>query len=204
MKTANRVKVAITFVIVFCIMCTPYVQAQTIFLLKSVTASVNGSSSLHDWKSTITKIEFKGSLKTEGNALKSIKDVEIKIPVESIKSDEGKIMDHKTFEAFDSHKNPYIIYTLSNAQIKSDADQIIIIEASGKLTMSGTTRPITLTSKGKVLPNGDVQLSISKKLKMTDFKIVPPTAVLGTIKVGDEITVNFDLVLTHAVTVTIN
>ena len=176
-------------------------QAQTNFLLKSVTASVNGSSSLHDWESKITKIEFKGALKTEGNTLKSIKDVQIKIPVEGIKSEEGRIMDHKTFEAFDSKKNPYIIYTLSSALVKIDANQMVTIEASGKLTMAGTTKSVTLTSKGKVLPNGDVQLFISKKLKMTDFKMVPPTAVLGTIKVGDEITVKFDLVLTHEVAI---
>ncbi len=202
MKKMNKINVSIIYGVVFCtILGASYAHAQTNFSLKSVTASVNGTSSFHDWESKITKIEFKGALHTVGNTLKSIKDVEIKIPVEGIKSDEGKTMDRKTSEAFDSEKNPYIIYTLSSAQVKIEANQEVTIEASGKLTMAGTTKPVTLTSKGKVLPNGDVQLSVSKKLKMTDFKMVPPTAVLGTIKVGDEITVNFDLVLTHAATI---
>ena len=34
---------------------------------------------------------------------------------------------------------------------------------------------------------------------MTDFKMKPPVMMLGAIKVGDEITVMFDLVLTHLI-----
>ena len=198
MKILNRNKSPYIYcVLILTLLSVVDIQAQTNFSVRSVTASVNGTSSFHDWESEITKIEFKGSLKTSGNTLTSIKDVEIKIPVEGIKSKEGKIMDRKTFEAFESDKNPYIIYTLSNAQVKIDGNQTVTIEASGKLTMAGTTRTISLLSKGKVLPNGDVHLSISKHLKMTDFKMTPPTAVLGTIKVGDEISVNFDMILMH-------
>ncbi len=63
--------------------------------------------------------------------------------------------------------------------------------------MAGTSKPVELEATGKMLANGDFQLSFSKKLKMTDFNMKPPTAVLGTIKVGDEITLNFNMVLTH-------
>jgi hypothetical protein len=30
---------------------------------------------------------------------------------------------------------------------------------------------------------------------MRDYKMTPPTAVMGTIKVGEEVTINFDLTL---------
>ena len=43
--------------------------------------------------------------------------------------------------------------------------------------------------------NGDLQLSLSKKIKMTDYKMDPPVMLLGTIKVGNEVTVEFDFVL---------
>ena len=58
--------------------------------------------------------------------------------------------------------------------------------------MAGATRPIELQAKYKVLPSGELQVTVSKALKMTDFKMEPPTAMMGTIKVGDEVTVNFD------------
>ncbi len=176
---------------------TSFTPAGRNFSLKSVKASVQGTSTLHEWKSDITKIEFKGSLHEEGNALKTIEDVEVKIPVVSIKSTEGKKMDNKTYEAFKSEKNPFIIYTFNSAQVKEDANHIVTIETSGNLTMAGVTQTVSLNATGTVLENGDLHLSVSKKLKMTDFKMVPPTMFMGTIKVGDKITVNFDLILTH-------
>jgi polyisoprenoid-binding protein YceI len=172
-------------------------QAQTDFSLKSVKATVQGTSTLHDWKSEITKIEFKGAVQTEGNMLKSIKNVEVKIPVDGIKSKEGKGMDRKTYKAFKSDQNPFITYTFSSAHVKQDTMHTVIIEVTGNLNMAGKTKPVSLTAKGKLLANGDLQLFVSKSLKMTEFEMTPPTAVLGTIKSGDEITLKFDLVLTH-------
>lgn len=52
-----------------------------------------------------------------------------------------------------------------------------------------------MTVLAKLLPNGDIQLTGSKKLNMKDFGMEPPTAVLGTIKVGPEVTVNFNLTI---------
>ncbi|CAN5357541.1 hypothetical protein BH11BAC1_BH11BAC1_03860 [soil metagenome] len=166
------------------------------FHLKSVKASVEGTSSLHDWKSEITKIECKGTFQSFDKTLEAIKNVEVKIPVSGIKSEEGKKMDDKTYEAFKSDKNPFITYAFSSAKVKIDKSRSVNIEVTGNLTMAGSTRPVSLTAKGKLLANGDLQLNISKKLKMTDFNMKPPTALLGTIKTGDAITVNFDLVLT--------
>jgi hypothetical protein len=62
--------------------------------------------------------------------------------------------------------------------------------------MAGTTKNIDMTVKAKILPNGDIQLIGSKKINMTEFGMKPPTAVLGTIKVGPEVTINFDLIVT--------
>jgi polyisoprenoid-binding protein YceI len=174
------------------------VQGQHPFALKSAKASIQGTSSLHDWESEITKLEFKGAMLTEGNALKSITSAEVKILVADIKSTKGKIMDNKTKDAFLYEKNPYISYKFTNAQIKTDEKNLTTIEATGTLTMAGTSRPIALSVKAKVLPNGDLSLSVSKKLKMTEFKMEPPTAMMGTITVGDEVTINFDLVITPA------
>jgi polyisoprenoid-binding protein YceI len=114
----------------------------------------------------------------------------VKIPVESIKSTKGKMMDSKTYDAFNYEKYPFIIYTLTSAKINQNSG---VIEAKGNLSMAGTSRPIDIQVKYKMLPNGDLQLTLSKKLKMTEFKMEPPTAMMGTIKVGDEVTVSFDV-----------
>lgn len=165
------------------------------FSVKSAKGSIGGTSNLHDWEMEITKIECKGTFQSVGNEVEAVKNVEVKIPVKNIKSEEGKIMDEKTYKAFESDKNPHIIYTFSSADVKTDGSGAVTIEASGNLSMAGTSKPVSITAKGKVLPNGDLQFSVSKKLNMTEFKMDPPTALMGAIKVGPEVTVKFDLVL---------
>jgi hypothetical protein len=61
--------------------------------------------------------------------------------------------------------------------------------------MAGASKSVSLLASGKELPNGDLQLSVSKTIKMTDFGMEPPVMFLGTIKVGNEITVSFDFIL---------
>ncbi|MBK8706770.1 MAG: YceI family protein [Saprospiraceae bacterium] len=173
---------------------TPVVK-QVAFTLKSTKAVIKGSSTLHPWESNITQMEGKGSFETKDEEIVAVKNVEIKITVKGIKSKEGKKMDDKTFDTFKSDDNPYIIYTLSNAAVKINDSNAVTIEANGKLTMAGNTQSVPLSATGKKLPNGDLQLSVSKKLKMTDFKMEPPVMMLGTIKVGNEVTVVFDFVL---------
>lgn len=166
-------------------------QAQSIVKVQTNKLVVQGSSSLHDWESEITKAEWKGSFVIKENSLVAINNVVVKIPVESIKSTKGKIMDSKTYDAFDYKKNPNIIYTLSQAKITANGN----IEAKGNLTMAGVTKPIELILQSKILPGGNIQIILSKKLKMTDFKMEPPTAMMGTIKVGDEVTVVVDVII---------
>jgi polyisoprenoid-binding protein YceI len=171
------------------------VVKQVAFSLIPTKAVIKGSSSLHAWESKVTQIEGKGAFETKDDELVAVKDVEITIAVKGIKSKEGRQMDNKTYDTFKSDENPYIIFTLGNAAVKVNDSNMVTIEASGKLAMAGNTQSVSLSASGKKLPNGDLQLSLSKKLKMTDFKMEPPVMLLGTIKVGDEITVEFDFVL---------
>ena len=46
------------------------------------------------------------------------------------------------------------------------------------------------------LAGNKVTLTGATKLKMTDYKIDPPKALMGTITTGDEITIKFNTVLT--------
>jgi polyisoprenoid-binding protein YceI len=164
--------------------------------VKAFKMTVQGTSSLHDWESVIEKIECKASYTIEQSVLTEIKEAIVKIPVESIKSPKGKMMDNKTYEAFDHKKNPMIIFALSS--VKTNAS---VADLKGMLTMAGAAQPIDLRVTYKILPNGDLQITGTKKIKMTDFRMEPPTAMMGTIKVGDEVTVKFELTLTNASTI---
>ena len=165
------------------------------FSFKSLKATVKGTSTLHDWESNISIMEGNGSFQLKDNVLASINDAEIKIAVKGIKSEEGRKMDNKTYETFESDKYPYIIYSFSNAVVKINDSQVVRIETIGNLSMAGASKSVSLSATGKELPNGDLQLAVSKTIKMTDYNMKPPVMFLGTIKVGDEITVSFDFIL---------
>jgi polyisoprenoid-binding protein YceI len=170
-------------------------KAQEVYTVKSVKAAVLGTSTLHDWESEITKIECTAHFKVENNNLKSIQNIHAKVLVKGIKSKEGKIMDNKTFDAFKYESNPYILFDAESAQVNMASGQAAV-KAVGNLTMAGETKQVTLEGNGKLLPTGDFQIEVSKILNMTEYKMVPPTAMLGAIKVGPVVTVKLSLVLT--------
>ena len=178
----NIINNKITFFL-FVWLTTASVLAQTPYYLKSDKVTVSGTSTLHDWVSEVTKVEWSGNLLLEDNKIKEVSGVKVRIPVKSIKSEKGRIMDSKTYEAFDSDKNPFIIYTLSAAKVSGSTTDFTI-NSTGTLSMAGTSRTIEMPVKAKVFGNGDVQLKGSYKMNLRDFKMEHPTAIMGTIKVG--------------------
>lgn len=169
-----------------------YLQAQS-FKVKNVRMAIQGTSSLHDWESVVEKVECKGIYTLDGNTLEDVKDVVVKIPVSSIKSTKGKIMDNKTYDAFNYEIHPSIVFTLNARKISEEKSTV---DLKGILAMAGATKVIDLIVSYKILPNGDLKITGSKKLTMTDFKMEPPTAMMGTIKVGNEVIITFDMTLT--------
>lgn len=165
------------------------------FSMKSVKATIVGTSSLHEWESNITLIDGKGTFLLKDNMITSIKDAVIKITVKGIISEKGEKMDKKTYETFNADAHPYITYSFNNAVVKINDFQNVTMDTNGSLTMAGVSKLVPISATGKKLPNGDLHLTVSKKLKMTDFGMEPPVMFLGTIKVGDEVTVNFDFIL---------
>jgi polyisoprenoid-binding protein YceI len=148
--------------------------------------TIHGTSNLHDWETVATEVAVQGSFSIESGILKSIDKLNVRIPVKKIKSEKGKTMDNKTYDALLADKNPNITFVATKVQI-TGAD----ITATGTMNVAGKSKPATLKAKWRQLPGSEVEITGSYALKMTDFGISPPTALLGTMKTGDGITVKF-------------
>ncbi|HPH47136.1 MAG TPA: YceI family protein [Chryseolinea sp.] len=170
------------------LLTTTLAFSQKAYSLKSHKVSIDGTSSLHDWTSEATKVEWSGQLTVDGKSVKAIQSVVVTIPVEGIKSEKGGMMDDKTYEAFVIEKNPTITFKLTSATVTGAT-----IKANGTLTMAGVSKVIMMTVTAKVLADGSVHLSGSYPINMKDYKMVPPKAVMGTIKVGEKVTLLFEL-----------
>lgn len=147
--------------------------------------TIQGTSTLHDWESTVEEYSVSGNITEAGPS-----QIEVVIAVGSIKSGRSSVMDSKTYDALRLEDHP---------QIRFQTDQLPMagnqMRGSGQLTIAGVTRQVTVTgtltqqSDGTWLAKGKVPL------RMTDFGVDPPTAMLGTLKTGDDITINYHLVI---------
>ena len=155
---------------------------------KSFNMTILGTTNVHDFKSNVTQAKGEATV----NADKELQSLVVEIPVRAIKSGE-KLMDTKTYETFDADKNPNITFKLVEVNsLHVDGNQVNVT-VTGNLTMAGVTRKISIKSTGSATKTGVYEFKGSIALKMTDYKMSPPTAMLGLMKVADAITLKYDV-----------
>jgi hypothetical protein len=152
---------------------------------------VSGTSSLHDWDMKTSKGESNATviLNNDGQ-LTGLTALNFTIPAEALKSDH-KSMDNNAYKAMKTDKNAAISYTLSSATVQPYGS----IKCQGKLSIAGTTLDAGLTATALVNADKTISVKGSKKISMKEFNMEPPTFMLGTIKTGNDVTVQFNLTL---------
>ena len=156
--------------------------------------SIAGTSNLHDWESAVTKVSWRGTFGFNDGVLSELKDVKVNIPVDGIISTKGRIMDGKTHTALKGEEHPNITFTMTSATITNNGTKSTVA-AKGQLTVAGATRTINLQVMLTLLTDGQYQVAGTYPMKMTDFGIDPPTALLGSLTTGDDVTIKFNLTL---------
>ncbi len=195
MNTTKNLWLVIGSFLVMVFSATPMV-AQTFNVNNGASnLKVEGTSNIHDWE--LAAKELQGSMKVqmEDGQLVQLDQLQFAVVAESLKSGKGG-MDKNTYKALDTDKHKTITYELKNVKnLDCTSKSACKITTSGVLTIAGTKQNVELVFDAKVA--GDrITLSGSKKLKMTDFKVDPPTAMFGTITTGDEVTIKFQTVFT--------
>ncbi len=171
------------------------IRAQALFEISSHSMSVAGTSNLHDWTAEVEKINGTFKVTVEGGKLVDIQDLQVTADAQSFKSSKGSIMNSKINDALNSKKHPRITYKLSKVDKISESASGYKVNTTGILTIAGVNQTVSLEATGKVMLNGNIEFSGTKKIKMTDYKVEPPTAMFGALTTGDEVTLNFKVVL---------
>ena len=151
--------------------------------------TLDGTSNVHDWTENAEQIDGTMTLVKEGTAIQSISSLSVTVPVSGLKSDKSA-MDKNTFKALKGKDHPNILFNLKSAKIEGQT--IVFI---GTLQVAGSTKKVTIQSTYSI-SNAAISIKGKYACKMTDFGVEPPTALLGTMKTGDDITINFDIVFT--------
>lgn len=173
---------------------TSFVNAQTLKIVPTKSNIViSGTSTLHPWDMKVAQVSGEAT----ANSTKQLTALVIKVPVKSMKSAEGSIMDGKAYDAFDAKKNPIITFTLTEAVPVKVTEKDVEATIVGTLSMAGATKKISFKSSGKVIAGG-FQIKGAVPVKMSEYGMKAPTAIFGTIKTGDAVTVKFDVTIEGA------
>lgn len=196
MNKLNRKISAILVVAAIVFLAIPLgLQAQANYKVlpgKDATIKVLGSSNIHDWTMTATGIESQGDFKFEGEQLRALSGFSFSVAAKSLKSEHSS-MDGRTYTTIKADQFPKIVYKLNSAVVTPIQKNKYNIKATGELTISGATQAITLDVTAVVGPDNTITCTGSQKIKLTDYKIDPPTFMFGAMKVYNDLTIQFNL-----------
>ena len=158
---------------------------------------ISGTSTLHDW--SVEGKTINGSLQMTSDATATTAAATwsqagnvvtvVEIPVNTIHADHSR-MERIMNETLKSDKFPTIKYEMSSSTLAKPGTNDFTVDTTGKLTIAGKTRDVQM--KVNAVRNGNkLSLSGSIPIKMTDYGITPPVAMMGTLHTGDAVTVTF-------------
>lgn len=121
-------------------------------------------------------------------------DVEVDISVSGFECGKRR-MNRDLYEALMAEQYPNISFEYKETRSMSynEYQDRYTLVVTGNLTVAGHTKKIEFPMEAYVLEDGTLQASGQTTLRMTDYNVDPPTAMLGLVKVDDLLTVHFEL-----------
>lgn len=188
-KLKSHIRTLLTLLIVTCNFNTLVAQESKVVLAES-SLKVLGTSNVHDWEITAKGMNGKSTITIEAGDLKAIKNLDFAVEVEQLKSGKNG-MDNNTFKALNSKTYKTINYKLvSVTKIIETSVGNFTVDTQGDLTIAGVTKKINQTFTVKLVGKKAI-FSGKTKIDMTVYGVKPPTALMGTIKTGKDVTVDF-------------
>ena len=197
----NKVLSIVTLLFLLFVTNTAFGQANAYEMHESSTMTIEGTSTLHDWESDVEEFSLEISMNQDaftGSAAEgAISSLSLQAAVESIKSGKGG-MDRRTYDALQEEDHPYITFNLTSAELADsvETDNEFTLNVTGDLTIAGVTNTVSFPVTGMMESDNSYRFEGNHEINMIDYEVDPPTAMLGTIKTGEVVTVNFNILLT--------
>jgi len=155
-----------------------------------VDVKLTGTSTLHKWEMNAKTVSGEGQFVVKDERLIALKSLFFSVEVEDLKSD-SKGLDKNAYKALKSDEHKDIHYKLTSAIVTPAENGKNLLKTHGKLTIAGVTKEIDMDVYCVVNKDGTITCTGSDKLNMTDYKVEPPSFLMGAMKTGDAITLTF-------------
>jgi polyisoprenoid-binding protein YceI len=169
-------------------------SAQTAFKVgPNSSMTLAGTSTTHDW--TMTAHSFTGNATmavSSGGQLSGVSALSLILPVQNLKGDHDG-MNTNAYKALKSDQFKDITFKLTSAKVTSAGAKKYKIAALGNLTIAGVTKAVTLNTSATVNANGSISCSGGLPILLSNFGVKPPSLMLGTMKVGNAVTLKYNL-----------
>ncbi|HLW50310.1 MAG TPA: YceI family protein [Sphingobacteriaceae bacterium] len=172
-------------------------QAQTNYQSNNGQVTIKGTSTLHDWDMKSSRGQTKATFGLTGDQVTSVTALSFTIVAESLKSDRNGL-DKNAYKALNTDKHKQISFTMTSGTVTPAAGNKFKVTATGNLNISGNSKRVTLTGDGQYNPaDKSITVTGSTKFKMSEFQVKPPVLMMGTIKTGDDITIDYQVKLNN-------
>jgi polyisoprenoid-binding protein YceI len=177
----------------------PVAAAQRMTVRPTSDVVLAGTSNINRWACRSNVFEATISLEQDGGFILTTaaqdSRVAVTVPVQSLKCG-NKRMDQDLYDALDAARFPAIEYRLVNHQVEPvEVDGHFAALTYGDITVAGVTRRVEIPVRARRLEDGTVAGEGIVKLRMTDFGVQPPVALLGLIRARNDIEVSFRVLL---------
>jgi hypothetical protein len=163
------------------------VNAQRNYTIARSTFEVAGTSNVHDWSMKSSDGNGIANLTVIDSKLADINNLTITLLAESLKSTKTS-MDDVAYETLDTKTYKNIKYVLKSATKVNETTWNL----TGIYTVSGINKEFkTVVNVTSV--NGSFILKGSNQVTFADFGMSAPTAALGVVRAGKDLTLIFNL-----------
>lgn len=165
-------------------------NAQKRYSLAKSSFEVAGTSNIHDWVMKSSEGTGSAFLTITDSKLTDIKNLTITLPAESIKSSKTS-MDDVAYETLDTKTYKNIKYVLKSADKVNETTWVL----TGTYIIAGVSKDYKTQVRVTTYDNSTFILQGSNRITFGDFEMTPPSAALGVVKAGKELTVLFNITL---------
>ena len=173
----------------------------TYYIDAGSSLSIVGSSNVNKFKCLCTEQFAKSSIQFEpqdGGKILRFSQAGLYIRSKSLDCGNQQ-MNKDMYKTLRADQHPSIRIELTRAQLQEaqlvSGQDWTTLKAHTQLTIAGITKPVLFDVKAKRIASDRIRLTASKDVLMTDFGMEPPTAMLGLVKVNNNICIKMDLIV---------